>query len=71
MNIEQAKNLRLGQTVKCPPDRGTNGYMGIVSIIPTPLYEYVNSANEKYIWVSVKDKYNNVAVWPSNRISLV
>ncbi len=71
MNIEQAKNLRLGQVVRCPPDMGNDEYIGHVSILPNPLDEHTNINNEKYLWVSIKDKHNNVAVWPSNRLSIV
>ena len=69
MNIKQAKNLKVGDYVNCPPDRGDIGFLGIVSHLT---YTENNINGTLYIWVSVKniDRFPHIeSVWPSNRIS--
>lgn len=65
MNIEKALNLKIGDSVRCPSDRGDAAYTGIVTHISSEIQENIN--NTKYIWITVKNG-NYQHVWPSNRL---
>lgn len=65
MNIEKAKQLKIGQIVYCPADRGDAAYAGRVEFIDAG--ENKTSTGEKYIWVHVRGPHH-ATVWPSNRL---
>ncbi len=68
MNIEKARELKVGDRVICPPDRGDAGYSGTVTHL-TENEEYTNIHGDLYRWVSVRlhGTYHST-VWPSNRL---
>ena len=67
MNIEKAKKLKVGDSVRCPADHGNSAYCGKVTFIQPTLVNK-NHVGEDYLWVHVKGP-NHVSVWPSNRLS--
>lgn len=72
MNIEQAKALTKGQTVRVPADRGDVGYIGYVDGPVTSVHTRRDIG--KYGWVGVyRDARltDSSGVWPSNRLDLL
>jgi hypothetical protein len=65
MNIDKAKQLKVGNIVQCPPDRGDEAYSGFVT--HTGETVYLNIHDEPFIWVTVRH-HSQSAVWPSNRL---
>lgn len=65
MDIVKARQLKVGDRVSCPADRGNNAYQGVVSFVSTS--EYKNALGVPYIWVNVKGN-GKETVWPSNRL---
>lgn len=67
MNIEKARKLKLGDTVRCPSDRGAPAFIGKVSFIQPDLVNK-NHVGEEYVWVNVSKNGKSAGVWPSNRL---
>lgn len=69
MNIEQARELKAGDKVRCPADRGEPGYSGTVE---NDLHQTStinkNYYGVEYVWVSVRRDAYQVSGWPSNRL---
>ena len=65
MLIAQALQLKKGQKVRCPEDRGTPAHTGEVISVGTEVNKTPNGV--EYVWVEVK--VGSIAVWPSNRLS--
>jgi hypothetical protein len=68
MHIEKAKQLRRGETVRCPADRGDPAFTGTVTHVGVLGAESHNIHGEVYIWVEVKGPHHK-SVWPSNRLN--
>jgi hypothetical protein len=66
MNIERALQLKAGDKVYCPPDRGDKSFIGEVKE-PFTGAIHANSTGEQYVWVSVKGPHHT-STWPSNRL---
>ncbi len=67
MTIEQANNLKVGQLVYCPEDRGEAGYSGKVTHISDTQNKNIRGTD--YVWVTVRRLDGKSAhVWPSNRL---
>ena len=69
MRIEDARKLRVGSQVKCPEDRGSAGFIGVVVHVGSIESKTVNGT--PYMWVTVRNPHYQRAVWPSNRLGLV
>ena len=69
MNIEEARKLRVGSRVKCPEDRGSAGFTGVVVHVGSIESKTVNGT--PYMWVTVRNSHHQRAVWPTNRLGLV
>ena len=67
MTYEQAKELKVGDLVTYPEDRGEKGGTGRVSHISTT--PQVNIDGVQYIWVRVTANGKSCGVWPSNRLT--
>lgn len=68
MNIGQARQLRIGQRVNYPADRGSPAGQGIVTHVGEGAAQ--NIYGEHYLWVSLRDSSGkSCGVWPSNRLS--
>jgi hypothetical protein len=68
MNINKALELKKGDKVICPEDRGEKGYCGKVKHISRNINKSYQGID--YIWVSVShNNGNSVTVWPSHRIN--
>lgn len=64
------RQFKVGDTVKCPADRGSPGYIGQITHVSTD--QNTNIHGTPYYWVTVRTPYKNRSeVWPSHRISLV
>jgi hypothetical protein len=64
MQIDQ---LKVGQLVRCPSDRGDPGYVGKVLGYSTEVN--TTSTGSTYVWVEVHNPiFNHKSVWPSNRL---
>lgn len=66
MNIEKARTIKPGDTVRCPADRGEPGYTGKVEHVSPN--EGTNIHGVPYIWVTVRRPGGHASVWPSNRL---
>lgn len=67
MRIEKALELKVGNMVSCPADRGDPAFRGPVThISPVPCKNHVG---EDCIWVEVQRPGRHKSVWPSNRLS--
>jgi hypothetical protein len=68
MNIVEALQLRKGDLVRCPSDRGNPEYVGRV------IEEFVggkvhkNLKEKEYIWVLIASQSGHKETWPSNRL---
>lgn len=63
MDIEKALQLKVGDVVAFPPDRGNpGGFSKIRWIGPKTIYESIGG--KKYIWVTL----HVGGVWPTNRL---
>lgn len=69
MNIEEARKLRVGSRVKCPEDRGSAGFIGVV--VHVGRIESKTANGTPYMWVTVRNSRPQRAVWPTNRLGLV
>lgn len=71
MNIIEAMDLKRGDKVLCPTDRGDPAYVGRVDLTPTHSIQE-NLHGVEFIWVSVRGVVGGVlvktAVWPSHRL---
>lgn len=64
--MESHNSFKVGQIVKCPPDRGEVGYSGeIVRINEEVNFNYKGIP---YRWIIVKKDNKTRHVWPSNRL---
>lgn len=71
MKVEEAKQLKYGQRVACPEDRGDPAFIGTVrteGLDTTSIY--TNRIGEEYIWVEVSRPGRAKSVWPSNRLGV-
>ena len=66
MDIEQAKLLKVGDSVRCPPDREYKGF--IARVIHIGKIVCTNNDGVKFLWATVDQPYST---WPTNRISKV
>ncbi len=66
MDIQRALKLKPGQSVNCPPDRGSAAFRGRVSFGFVPGDIQHNHAGVAFIWVPVTGGLGGV--WPSNRL---
>ena len=60
------KQLKVGQKVKCPADRGDTAYYGTV-VSFSEMVNY-NSQGTAYVWVTVRHPKGSTHSWPSNRL---
>ena len=68
MNIVKALELKPGDKVEFPPDRGSRGGQGIVQHVGSNIYRNIYGVN--YVWVTLADtEGKSKGVWPSNRIN--
>lgn len=67
MTPEQARKLKVGDTVKFPEDRGEPAGSGRVTHV-SDMEPALNIKGTPYIWVTVA-ALNKRSVWPSNKIS--
>jgi hypothetical protein len=68
VRVDQAKKLKYGQRVSCPPDRGSAGFTGTVrteNLDQAIVNNHPNGGD--YIWVEVMGPTHK-SVWPSNRL---
>lgn len=65
MLITRAKLLKVGDKVRCPADRGSPEFVGVVRHVGTE--ENTTFAGTPYIWVTVRGPHESV--WPSNRLN--
>lgn len=65
MHIDKAKQLKVGDVVRCPPDRGDPGYTATVRSAPAQQTLY-NDTGVAYTWVYVTDPNGTSHIWPSN-----
>ena len=56
-----------GTPVSCPPDRGQEGYRGIVTGAGES--DQISHQGVPFGWVSVRHPRGHSAVWPSNRLT--
>lgn len=68
MQIDKARQLKRGDIVACPPDRGNPGYRGTIKHVGA--VEAKTTEGTPYIWVTVQAPWRHAEVWPSNRLSL-
>lgn len=66
MNIGKARQLKVGQVVSCPADRGAKAYNGRIRHISDGAAQ--NIYGEHYLWVTVEKDRGRNEVWPSNRL---
>lgn len=69
MHIEKAKQLKVGQVVNCPADRGDAAFTARVTHVSQNVCK--NLSGTEYLWVTVKGIGSlraNGGVWPSNRL---
>lgn len=67
MKIERALQLKVGDYVDYPADRGEPGDTGQVASVSQNVNH--NHLGRPFIWVEVKYRgINKKAVWPSNRL---
>lgn len=66
MTLEEARKIKVGSRVTCPPDRGATGYRGtVVAIFSDAAWK-----DTKYIPVVVRHPLDgHESVWPSTRLS--
>ena len=65
-----ARQFKVGDTVKCPADRGSPGYIGQVTHVSAD--QNTNIHGTPYYWVTVKQADGKRSeVWPSHRIELL
>ena len=70
MDISKARNLKKGDKVHCPADRGDKAFMGkVVSENLKDCGSAVDWQMNCYIWVEVLGPGNKKSVWPSTRLS--
>jgi len=67
MDISQAKKLKAGDIVSCPPDRGNKGYRGTVAYVGNVNDVHKSFFGDEYLWITVKGPEHE-SVWPSNRL---
>lgn len=67
MHIDKAKQLKVGDIVRCPPDMGEPGYTAVVRWHPVQ-HVFYSHTGVAYIWVHVTGPNGNPHVWPSNRL---
>lgn len=68
MDIANARRLKPGDFVRCPPDRGDEGYTGPVTLLQPGIEPQRNAAGIEYISVHVRTPRGHDTVWPSNRL---
>ena len=72
MKIERARQLKHGERVRCPADRGDPAYVGTVcdesELLAKAAAGKVYSTKAPYIWVAVRAPDGRKALWPSNRL---
>lgn len=67
MKIERARQLKVGDLVHFPADRGDPAGSGYVTNIGTK--ESTNMSGTPFLWVTVKTSGGvSCGVWPSNRL---
>lgn len=65
MLITKALQLKVGDRVRCPADRGVPAFTGTVTHVSTQINEV---GAVQYIWVEVQRPNSHKSVWPSNRL---
>ena len=66
MDIQKAQNLKIGQRVRCPADRGEPAHNGTVEYVGQQTA--TTHAGTLYVWVTVRRSDAHASVWPSNRL---
>lgn len=66
MDIAKARTLKIGDTVRCPADRGDPAYSGKVEHVGQD--EAQDLQGRGYLWVTVRRAGAHASVWPSNRL---
>jgi hypothetical protein len=68
MELQKAKSLRIGQSVRCPADRGDPAYVGTVAHVEQQECTHPCVAGP-FVWVTVRHQNGKQsAVWSSNRL---
>ena len=65
MHIDRALQLKCGDMVSCPADRGSAAFYGRVISAGVDVAKDLKGAD--YIWVTVRGPLTE-SVWPSNRL---
>jgi len=71
MQVSEAKQLKYGQQVHCPADRGEPAFVGTVTsegLDTAPVHKYPDL---EFIWIEVMRPGRHKSVWPSNRLGKV
>lgn len=68
MNIDKAMQLKVGDVVHCPADRGDPAYKGKVTHNCNSSKTVAKTLDgSEYVWVEVQGPYHKT-MWPSNRL---
>lgn len=57
----------VGSQVRCPPDRGDDGYVGKVEGVSDTVNQ--NRFGHPFVWTTVRHPRGHASVWPSNRLT--
>ena len=57
---------KVGDIVRCPPDRGSAAYTGTVHFVGKNVYTNIHGV--PYVWVTVNKGNTSREVWPSHRL---
>lgn len=70
MDIGKARQLKVGQIVSVPADRGTRTGRGRITHVSEGAAVTIYGAH--YLWVTLRETDSNksAGVWPSNRLDL-
>jgi len=60
--------MKIGQSVKCPADRGDAPYAAVIVGIGEKVNTNINGVN--YRWVEVQKACGSKHIWPSHRLGL-
>lgn len=72
MDISKARNLKQGDKVSCPADRGDKPFIG--TVVSSNLQDCGSAVDYQmncYIWVEVLGAGGRKSVWPSTRLTKV
>lgn len=65
MTLEEARKIKVGDRVSCPPDRGDAGYRGVVEAV---FGEVIGGMTQYIPFVVRHSLEGHKSVWPSTRL---